>query len=285
LPAPSEIAEQWARQHKYPFVRGSDMARVAQYLATMRGESFPRYEWLDILKSELVQRLPEELRPKGDFETLTALIEAVGWPALGAANPNEIHGVLAGLDLPLYLTTNPDNLLVEALKARGRTPLREVCRWNDDLDDLESPLSDGYVPTPEQPVVYHFFGSDEYEDSLILSEDDYFKFLVRTSANTDRIPNAVEKVFSTTSLMFVGYSLNDWEFRTLMHSLIANRDVRRRFNHVAVQLEMADVSPGANLAEVQAFLRKYFEHSAIDVYWGTTTQFIAELREQWEGQR
>ncbi len=285
LPSPAEIAQQWARQHKYPFACGSDMARVAQYLATMRGESFPRYEWLDMLKSELVQRLPEALRPAGDFETLTALIEAVGWPALSATNPNEIHSVLAQLNLPLYLTTNPDSLLTEALKARGRTPRREVCRWTAELDEIESTLGADYVPTPEQPMVYHLFGSDEYADSLILSEDDYFKFLVHTSTSSKRISNAVDGVFSTTSLMFVGYSLYDWEFRTLMHRLVANRDIRRKFTHVAVQLEMADVALGANLAEVQNFLRKYFEQTAIDVYWGTTAQFIAELREQWEGQR
>ena len=281
LPSQAEIAANWAEEHSYPFTNRTDMARVAQYLATSQGEAFPRAELLDAMKSGLIQRLPEALRPTRKVPTLTDCIQAVGWQNLVADDPNNVQRVLAAFDLPIYMTTNPDSLLVEALRARGAEPLRELCRWGEQLDWLESALGPDYQPSAENPLVYHLFGSDEQEDSLILTEDDYFNFLVRTASERDRIPNFIREALSSTSLMFVGYSLYDWEFRVLLHGLVASRDTRRKFKHVAVQLDLSD-SVSGDTAAVQSFLQQYFLEADINVYWGTMEQFIAELREQWE---
>jgi hypothetical protein len=286
LPAQTDIARQWAAQHHYPFSNLEEMARVAQYLATGSGEGFPRYELLGALKAGLVQRLPEGLRPADEAETLTELVQTVGWQNLVADNPNQAHRVLADLDLPLYLTTNPDSFMVEALRARGKKPVRELCRWDEDLDwpSFQPSEEETYKPTPESPLVYHLFGSDEEVDSLVITEDHYFKFLVRTSAERDRIPNAIRMAPASSTLMFVGYSLYDWELRVLLHGLVASMGQRRKFKHVAVQLEPADIGD-ADITAVQTFLQQYFQDEAINVFWGSTAQFMAELRERWEGRR
>jgi hypothetical protein len=257
---------------------------VAQYLATSQGETFPRAEWLEALKTGLVQRTPEALRPTRRQPTLTSYIQAAGWQNLVADNPNNVHKLLADFDLPLYLTTNSDSMMVEALKNNWREPRREVCRWGEHLDWLESNLDNDYQPSPDCPLVYHLFGSDEQEDSLVITEDDYFNFLVRTASERDRIPNLIREALSSTSLMFIGYSLYDWEFRVIMHGLVAGRDTRRKFKHVAVQLDLSDSIEG-DAAAVQSFLQQYFLEADINVYWGTMEQFVAELREQWEAQK
>jgi hypothetical protein len=280
----SEIAKRWADVHDYPFSNRDEMARVAQYLATTQGEGFPRCELLDALRANLALRLPQELQPADGAETLADLVQAVGWQNLVSDNPNEVHRVLADLDLPLYLTTNLDSFMVEALEARGREPVREICRWSEHLDWLESQLSEGgdYVPTADKPLVYHFFGSDDEVDSLVITEDHFFSFLVRTLAERDRIPYIVRDAFSSTSLMFVGYSLYDLEFRVLMHGLVNNLSQRRKFKHVTVQLEPEHVGTADTVA-VQTFLHEYFRDADTNVYWGSTAQFMAELREYWEG--
>ena len=280
LPRPPEVARRWAQMHGYPFANREEAARVAQYLATNQGADFPRYELLDTLVDELTARLPDALRPARRPATLTELVRAVGWQNLAADDPNDVHRVLAALDLPLYLTTNADNFMVEALRARGRNPQREICRWNPDLDRLPSRFDedDAYEPSPEEPLVYHLFGSDEEPGSLVLSEDDYMHFLVRVVADRDRIPNTIREALSSSSLMFLGYSLYDWEFRVLMNGLIASLEQRLRFKHVTVQLEV-DAAQTADTAAVQAFLEKYFQEANVNVFWGTTEQFIAELRE------
>jgi len=287
LPTPQQVARKWADLHEYPFADRAELARVAQYMATNQGEDFPRYELLDTLIAELTARLPEELRPDRRPETLTGLVQAVGWQNLVADDPNQIHQVLASLNLPVYLTTNPDSFLVEALTAQGQQPEREICRWSEELDWLPSRFAEDdesgevYEPTPEAPLVYHLFGSDEEVNSLVLTEDDYMSFLVRVVAERDRIPNTIREALSSSTLMFVGYSLYDWEFRVLMHGLVASLNQRLRFKHVAVQLEF-DEAGMADTAAVQTFLQQYFQDADINVFWGSTTQFIAELREHWE---
>jgi hypothetical protein len=282
LPSPAEVAQRWSDLHEYPFSNCTELPCVAQYLATNQGEDFVRHEFLDTLKAELIARLPEEQRPSDGAETLTDLVQAVGWQNLVIDNPNDVHRVLADLNLPLYLTTTVDNSMAEALRALGRDPVRSACRWSEHLDRLVSPVGTSADPEPtvERPMVYHFLGTDEEVDSLVLTEDHFFSFLVRICAERDRIPYSIRDAMCSTSLMFVGFSLHDWEFRVLLHGLVRNLSQRRRFKHVAVQLEpheMGAADPGA----VKTFLQQYFQEADINVYWGSTAQFAAELREYW----
>ncbi len=283
LPTPQNVALAWSELHGYPFEDKEALARVAQYMASNQGKDFPRYEILDTLQKQLHTRLPEELRPANPGKTLTELVRAVSWPQLAADDPNETHRILANLDLPLYLTTNFDSFMAEALAARGKQVTRELCRWNRDLDGLPSLFEQdpNYVPAPEAPMVYHLFGSDEEVNSLVLTEDDYLDFLVRVSAEMDRIPNYIRGALANSTLMFVGYSLYDWEFRVIMRGLVATLDQRRRFKHVAVQLEF-DEAGNADIAAVQTFLQQYFQDAEINVFWGSTQQFVAELGIEWE---
>jgi hypothetical protein len=286
LLTPQDIALRWSELHAYPFTSKNRLELVAQYLATSQGEDFPRYELLDTLMEAFSARLPEGLRPKGQYDTLTALVQRVGWQELTADDPNEVHRVLADLNLPLYVTTNPDSFMVEALMAHGKQPVREIARWSENLDWLSSRLDEDeeYEPTPDAPLVYHLFGSDEEAESLVLTEDNYLSFLVRISAERDRIPNVIRGALSSSALMFVGFSLYDWEFRALLHGLVTSLDQRRRFKHVAAQLDL-EQADGTDTAEVQTFLQQYFQDADINVFWGSTAQFIAELREHWEAGR
>jgi len=130
--------------------------------------------------------------------------------------------------------------------------------------------------------VYHLFGSDEKISSLVLTEDHYLSFLVRISNEQDRIPNILREALADSTLMFIGYGLYDWEFRVLMHGLVASLQQYEDIEHVAVQLEFEEAGE-ADIETVQTFLQDYFRRAAdINVFWGSPAQFIAELREHWE---
>jgi len=283
LPTLQEVALAWAKEHDYPFADKDDPAQVARYMASNQGQDFPRVELLDKLMNEFKTRLPEELRPIKKMKTLSEMVSAVGGKTLLADDPNEVHQVLASLNLPLYLTTNCDSFMTEALAARGRQPSREICRWNESLDGLPSLFEQrpDYEPTVEAPLVYHLFGNDLEASSLVLTEDSYLDFLVRISAEQERIPPTIWAALANSTLMFMGYSLNDWEFRIIMRGLVATREQRRNFKHVAVQLDLGDVDE-EHVEAVQSFLQQYFQGAEINVYWGSMQQFVAELREQWE---
>ncbi len=288
IPSPAEIASLWADEYDYPYSDRENLPRVLEYIAVRQGEMFPREEMLEAMREAFEQHMPSYLKPEREYDTLGELVAAVGWESLTADDPNEIHRVLASLDLPLYVTTNFDNFLAAALKSQGKKPVREICRWDEMLDDLPSVFEErpDYVPSPEEPLVYHLFGNEEEPDSLVLTEDDHLDFLVRISAEPERIPNYVRAALANNSLIILGYGLNDWGFRVILRGLMATTQRRRRrsVKHIGVQLDPRDVSVVDAQAAV-SFLEDYLQEVRINVYSGTTQQFIAELREWWERER
>ncbi|MBN1487830.1 MAG: CHAT domain-containing protein, partial [Anaerolineae bacterium] len=286
LPNPAEIARGLAIEHRYPFADKDDPSGVTRYMASSLGEDFPRYELLEVLIEAFKERLPEGLKPNNDYKTLTELVQAVNWRDLTANDPNEIHRVLAHLDLPLYLTTNYDNFMTEALIAQGKKPTREICRWNQDLDWLPSRFDDdpNYEPSTEEPLVYHLFGNDTEIDSLVLTENNHMDFVVNVVSELERIHPYIRAALTNTSLMFLGYSLEDWGFRVIMRGLVAPLQRRRRLKHVGVQLEPGNVRE-EDMTAVHEFLKAYFQDDNINVFLGTVQQFVAELREHWEGEQ
>jgi hypothetical protein len=283
LPDPTDIARAWAAEYGYPFSDKTNPNSIAQYMAISQGEDFPRYELLEALQKAFERRVPESLHPGRQYQGMNELVKAVGWQPLTAGSPHDVHAVLASLNLPLYLTTNVDNFMTEALEAQGKHPVREICRWNEALDGLPSIFDDdpNYTPTPEAPLVYHLFGNEQEVASMVLTEDAHLEFTTNIAADMKRIHPCIWAALANSSLMFLGYRLNDWDFRVLLRGLIAPQQQRRRFKHVGVQLEPDDVRDD-DLPAVHEFMRSYFEGNEINVYVGTILQFIAELREYWE---
>jgi hypothetical protein len=99
-------------------------------------------------------------------------------------DPDEPLNVLAKLPLPVYITTNYDDLLFRAIEhhgnAVGRRAAIEICRWNSRIAFQPSLFKRGskFNPTGHTPVIYHLHGHRSVLDSIVLTEDDYLDFLV-----------------------------------------------------------------------------------------------------------
>jgi SIR2-like domain len=252
LPLGSEIAARWASENDYPLEDSYDLARVAQYIGVHQDDAmYPK---------ELVSGELERISPP-DF-TLE----------------DEPHAVLAGLPLPIYLTTNYDDFMSAALRSRGKEPRREICRWNRSpaVHAEPSHLSDaGAVPpSPANPIVYHLHGHLGVPESLVLTEDDYLDFLVAVSRDEELLPHEIQRALAGTSLLFVGYRLSDWDFRVIHRGLVMAGEASLRRLSVTVQLPRAE--PARN------YLDKYFGAMKVRVYWGSAADFMRELRERWE---
>src|SRR5262249_6566964 len=200
--------------------------------------------------------------------------------------PAEPHRVLAGLPLSIYITTDATNLLADALTAAGKEPQVELCRWNEDIAQLPSiyDREPNYRPDDKRPLVYHLFGRLYEPDSLILTEDDYFDYLIGVTSNKDLIPGVVRRALADTALLFLGFQMDDWNFRVLFRSIMSQegRGRRRGYAHVAAQI---DPEEGRILEPERArrYLESYFQDADISIYWGSAEDFVQELQRRWGG--
>jgi len=253
----SKIAEQWARDEGYPLEDCGDLARVARFVSLTYDADYTRRK----------------------------LVEQMG--AIGAPNYSDAdnpYKILSDLPLPVFITTGYDDFMSDALKAADKDVRTEVCRWNKSIGDLPSALSDGFSPTVASPVVFHFHGLAQTLDSLVLTEDDYFEFLMNVSKDRTLIPPRIEKAMTGSSLLLLGYRLSDWDFRVMFHLLASYLEIAISRTHVAVQIApLPDQAPEDQRKRVQGYLDLYFEkYKKLDIriYWGTCREFLKELRDR-----
>jgi hypothetical protein len=282
-----ELARRWAESYHFPMAPHDreDLPQVAQYLAINQQPMFPRDELVEYLRQAMLARYKNDLPEALQGAPLEEVLTAVGaWRR--AHDPTEPHQVLAGLPLPIYITTDSSNLLAEALVAAGKTPQVELCRWNDHIAQLPSiyDTEPNYRPDAKRPLVYHLFGRFEEPDSLILTEDDYFDYLIGVTGNKDLIPPVVRRALADTALLFLGFQMDDWDFRVLFRSIMSQegRGRRRGYAHVAAQI---DPEEGRILEPERArrYLESYFQDADISIYWGSTEDFVQEIQKRWAG--
>ena len=300
-----------------------DLPQVAQYLSVSMGLPFPRDELAKYLRTELVDGYGDQL-PQDYYGNRKVLdlplnklmsdVWRIRYPE-GSLDP---YAVLASLPLPLYITAQPWNLLAEALRDQGKDPQVELCRWKtldvppwsdpsafdtpewafvveDDPARYQMAVDAGwptsvidrdrsYRPDENRPLVYHLFGHQARRRSVVITEDDYFDWLIGVTRDKELVPPRVKGAFSASSLMFLGFRLDEWAFRVLFRSIINQEgDKRKEHTHVAVQI---DPEEGSTIEpdRARAYLEKYLQGSNITIYWGSTESFIKELHDAWVAQ-
>jgi hypothetical protein len=259
LPLGSAIAQDWANEFGYPLEDSYDLIRVSQFVAVeMEDAMYP--------KEEISARFRKAGRP--DF-----------------SSPTEPHRFMADLPLPVYITTNYDDFMVQALRERGKKPEQEICRWNSQLYGLPSVLDRlDYVPSENTPLVFHLHGHMGIPESLVLTEDDYLDFLIAMSKKENKLlPPRVQEAMANASLLFVGYRIADWNFRVLFRSVVTSLEAGQKRKHVSVQiLPIGNGSDAIRKLKVLNYLDKYYQELNTRVYWGRSDEFITELRQIWE---
>lgn len=259
LPTGGELSRTYAARYGYPFTDSRNLAQVMQFAEAAVGDPVD-------LKVDVCRQLQERGRhpPDGD---------------------DDVHTLLARFPLPVFLTTNYDDFLAQALTRQGKNPQVAISPW------WETGMSGIPLlpePTVDKPIVYHLHGSWHEPRSLVLTESDYLTYLVNmvdASAANGRhpLPTAVLEAMTMRPLLFVGYSLQDWTFRVLFHGLARDIPLRNKRRHVSVQL-MPEVDGSAHGAEEKArrYLTHYLNAWNISIFLGTAAEFCAELRRRME---
>jgi hypothetical protein len=141
-----------------------------------------------------------------------------------------------------------------------------------------------YQPTAKEPLVFHLFGRFQEPESLLLTEDDYFDYMIGVTKNRKLIPGKVLRALTDSALLFLGFQLDEWNFRVLFRVLMSQEGEKRRKNYAQVPAQI-DPEEVRNLdAEgARRYLETYFQHGNISIYWGSPEDFLKELQRRLKG--
>lgn len=265
-----------------PLPDKNDFARVCQFLSIKRRDPFTT-------KFEIAEIIDECLAP--DF-----------------SDSNEIYRILAEIPFALYTTTNYDNFMYLALEyvrrstSSKRNPLlsvkRDFCRWTEKLLKENPSVFDDrrYEPDQFNPLVFHLHGHVDEKgysrrrgpiEAMVATEDDYLDFLVNITeylrlSDTFRVskrqmlPLPICAALRGTTLLFIGYSLGDVNFRVILRALRRSLQTCNEPLHVAIQYG------GDDPRELRDYFAEYFRRLLkLDVFWCSTQDFMQELRARW----
>jgi hypothetical protein len=129
--------------------------------------------------------------------------------------PSPILNALAQLDFPLIVTTNYDQLFETALTGATKQPRKLV--YNP--DKVGTPA--WRVGSTQEPIVCKLHGDVDNRPSIVITDTDYIQFVLRMSdpMPLDPIPITVRSRFTSSPILFLGYSLLDFNLRLLFKTL------------------------------------------------------------------
>jgi hypothetical protein len=249
LPTASELATLLAETTQFPADEPPDLTKVAQYYSVVGGR--------DALNEELHAIFNRD------------------YPV------TPLHNYLAAIEKPmLIVTTNYDDLIERALKARERPfdvvihttdmdsgdkllwwPHGEACHREVNPNKLDIDLD-------AVTVIYKMHGAvdrnEQKRDQYVITEDDYIDFLARMTKNK-AIPAIFAEPFQTRHFLFLGYGLRDWNLRVVLNRV--EKDLRRPGSIMswAIQYKPSSLE------------RLFWQKRDVGVYDITLDDFVKEL--------
>ena len=308
------LAELWAdRKPVYPFPDRQALARVAQHkLVKGKDPEQAKRDYLSFLKEKLLDVAEENPLVAGQVGELRAeaaaglpfsdIARMLGYPRFDSPETDDSLRLLARLNtLSIYVTTSPYDFMEQALEAENRKNYRtQICFWRGEPTGVrdEHRKDRDYRPTPQNPVVYHLFGHEQYPDSIVLAEDDYVDFLMRVSRTPVNqedaiLPGYLPAALRERSLLVMGYRLQDWDFRALFRGIVAAKPGEDRRLSLAIQFKPSparvmvrrEEDREAAVHEAEEYLQKYIKFigpANFDIEWENTDRFIRQLVASWQ---
>jgi hypothetical protein len=229
LPSGEDLTKHLRKYGSYPG-ESHDLGRVSQYVSAVLGDG------------PLYQELHEVF--VADYEP-TALHRFLA----------QIPGIVRGLPTPprdrhqLIVTTNYDDALERAFTEAGEEfdLVSYVCDGDDrgkflhtapnaEPELIERPNEYAALSLDERTVILKIHGAvdrnDPERDSYVITEDHYIDYLTRTDV-ANLLPITLAAKLRQSHILFLGYSLRDWNLRAIFHRIWQER--RRSCTSWAIQ--------------------------------------------------
>jgi SIR2-like protein len=230
LPSGAELTEYLAEEAGYPTGDPRDLLRVSQYFDVKLG-SGPLYEALHTV-------FDADYSPTPMHRFLASL------PAMIRRHRSD-----KARAFPLYVSTNYDTLLEQALRdageeydlvtylADGPDKSRFVhVRPNGESTLIAVPNTYPELTCTDRPVVAKIHGAvgrtPEERESFVITENHYIAYLSHSDI-AKLIPVHVTKRMQKSHFLFLGYNLRDWNLRVILHRLWGDEGLT--YNSWAIQ--------------------------------------------------
>ncbi|HTY82996.1 MAG TPA: TIR domain-containing protein [Silvibacterium sp.] len=195
-----------------------------------------------------------------------------------AYGPSTVHQMLATLPFSLIITTGQDNILEQAIKAAGKSPIAQRYHLRGDKRDNPEFILPG---VPATPVVYHLFGSVEEPASLVLSENDVLDFIIHVVSERPPLPNSLLRAIKRVgqSFLFLGFGIRRWDLRILVKVLVRALELNRAGPAVA-----AEPLSGLLQSDRDEMILFYQRGTRVELEDDTIESFLAKLGQRLEAE-
>jgi hypothetical protein len=181
--------------------------------------------------------------------------------------PSPLLKTLAALPFKLIITTNFDRLMERAL---GKRPYELVVQPITGFPEQNQEELQKRLSNPRGVIVYKIHGTfhDNAQlsgDRPIITEEDYIEFLTVVTRENAGVPALISEKLRGSTILFLGYSLQDWDFRMIYKSLIEPIPKRFRPESFAIQKNPPD------------YLKLYWKEKGITILDVDMFEFAAGL--------
>lgn len=182
--------------------------------------------------------------------------------------PRPIHTALAQLhQIRFALTSNYDELLETELNRYGRDLTKHFY-------DLQNPKTAHFRGSmfnkPPSIALHKMHGTVEQPRSMVITQTDYIRYLANLNDPDRGMPEFFRKtVIPEFNLLFLGYSLEDWDFRVIWEGVLAN------YRDAAVELKSY-----ALLRNPSDFQREFWAERKVKLIDCDLTEFARTLAQE-----
>lgn len=278
----------------------SDLKELEKIDTVKRLLESPDYKGLARVSFQDLTRVAWHVKYKTDFDTFLALLK--NFILDSNCQPSLLLKTLARIPkFKVIVTTNYDRLMEKAIIGTGAHPeviVQRIYGFNEE----EQKEAEDQLLMPDARIIYKMHGTflDEKDldkpragkngedaaqeesvsekpinpqmrdlsSQLIISEDDYIQFLTVIGKAREGVPDLIKSRIIDSSLLFLGYGLEDWDFRTIYKGLIETLPDPRKRKSFAIQKDPS------------ALWVRFWEDKKVQIYNIDLYEFAEQLKER-----
>lgn len=236
----------------------------------------------DLFCENLAAQLEEEEQKVGEMTLFAVAQQYDDSPAFSTVNlknlaaaffrdpkcgPGRLHQALTELPFGVVLTTCHDGLLEKTYRQKDIHVSRYWYHYRGEPRDNQEISG---VGSPENPVIYHLFGTFDEPNSLVLTENDLLDFLIHVISGRPKLPDSLRSALRNKTFLFFGFGIKHWYIRVLLKLLVRTLEL----SGGSVALESL---AGLDAREQQQTVLFYKRGTRIEVVDMEALEFLDEL--------